>query len=125
MPFLHMEEWHSLFDVVVCANGGLFLLLYWPTEFAYLFTEFVITSVNVSHEAAGNEVELACLFVKILFISFYVEYFGNEHVVRTEGNDLLYTAFDAEGRLLDDRTLHAFGFVGSEVHLVELVVILA
>lgn len=103
----------------------LLFLLYRPTELADFLSKFVVSAMGIGHEAAGGEVELAGLFVQVFLVGLHIEHFGNEHIVRTEGDDLLHTAFDAEGRLLDDGTTHTLGLAGGEVHLFELVVVAA
>ena len=58
-------------------------------------------------------------------VGTYIYDVGYEHVVRTESNYFLYPTFDAQGRLLDERSADNGAFAGCQFHLFELVIALA
>lgn len=118
----------STHTILMIEGGLLFtvgLFLYAEAETAQLFAQRIVLSMGVGQGLCVVELEGAGAFVDKPFLGIDGNDVGQKHVVASKGTYVAYTAFYVQRTFADEGRFDQLPLLGSEVHLLEFVVVSA
>ena len=103
----------------------LLLFAHGPPEVPESLAQGEVLAVRIDDRLGPFEAEAARRGIQVGIVRLDMHHLGEEHVVRTQRQDLPHAALDMHRGLSDDRRLHLLGRQGREAHLAELVAVAA